>query len=251
MFFSEQQAIEIDDNDAETGNNSVSDQNFLAEDDHDGWQADVAEVYSPPRVCRLAPTMGLSPGFSADITTGTDLTTPDGQMQVWHDIDRQRPRRLLLGPPCTWYSILQNLNYHRWTEQQKAEKARVADLMFNFAVRCCEKQDDHGREFVLEHPASARSWDMPSMLALRNRPGVVRVTFDQCRLGLRDLQGRPLRKRTSIATNSPTLAHIFDNFQCNCTTPHGVIQGSQHGVKMSVYAQRYPLEMQRAPLVGL
>ena len=153
--------------------------------------------------------MGLSPGFSADITTGTDLTTPDGQMQVWHDIDSQRPRRLLLGPPCTWYSTLQNLNFHRWSEQQKAEKARVADLRFNFAVRCCEKQDDHGREFVLEHPASARRWGMPSMLALRNRPGVVRVTFDQCRLGLRYLEGKHLRKTYLHCNQQPDLGPHF------------------------------------------
>ena len=224
---------------------------IIVEDDQDGWQADVAELYSPPRVCRLALTMGLSSGFSADITTGTDLTTPDGQMQVWHDISSQRPRRLLLGPPCTWYSKLQNLNFHKMSEHQKAEKGRVADLLFNFAVRCCEEQDDHGREFVLEHPASARSWEMLSMVALLNRPGVERVTFDQCRLGLRDLEGNPLRKRTSLATNSPSLARIFNGFQCICTTPHGVIFGSQHGVRMSVFAQRCPLEMQRALLVGL
>ena len=102
------------------------------------------------------------------------------------------------------------------------------------------KQDDEDSESALEPPASARSWALPSMVALMNRPGVVQVSFDQCRLGLRDLEGKPLRKRTSLATNSPILARTFEGFRCNCTTPHGLIQGSQHGVKMSVFAHRYP-----------
>ncbi len=54
-----------------------------------------------------------------------------------------------------------------------------------FAVLMCIRQARAGRKFMLEHPATARSWQTVLMNRLLLETGTGRVNFDLCRFGMR------------------------------------------------------------------
>ena len=61
---------------------------------------DVAELFSPPRMCLMVIRLGLVAGFSYDLTTGTDLATWAGRAEAWSGLQNQRPRLLVCSPPA-------------------------------------------------------------------------------------------------------------------------------------------------------
>lgn len=71
---------------------------------------DFMEVYSPPRVC-------------LDIVTGYDFLTMEDRARCLRLIEQERPKFLMVRPPCTTYSPLQALfNLHKMTEEEKARR---------------------------------------------------------------------------------------------------------------------------------
>lgn len=70
----------------------------------------VAEVCSPPRVVTQARTEGMTGSLSIDLVTGWDLATSDGQNRAWRQLEKKDPLLTISNPPCTMFSILQNLN---------------------------------------------------------------------------------------------------------------------------------------------
>lgn len=72
--------------------------------------ADVAEVFSVPRVCKAAKAMGLNCGGSFDLKTGYDLLDKKVRNEVR---DKLRQRLVVICPPCGPYSPLQDLSKHK------------------------------------------------------------------------------------------------------------------------------------------
>ena len=151
---------------------SVSSWTLTSETQCDIVQCDVAEVFSPPRICPRAERRGLVGGFSHDLTTGFDLSTPMGRAQSWHELEIYKPRVLLVCPPCTWYSRMQNINRHHYSEETIARRQKEADALLEYALRCCREQLTHQRGFVFEHPTGATSWKHPSLQSLTGMYGV-------------------------------------------------------------------------------
>ena len=52
---------------------------------------DVAEVFCPGRLAEQAHLFGLTPGLAADLRTGWDLSTPEGQRECWKHLEREDP----------------------------------------------------------------------------------------------------------------------------------------------------------------
>ena len=59
---------------------------------------DVAEVFSPPRLTRWAPSAGLQPGQAFDLVDGVDLADVHGRALVWSYLNVHRPRCVILSP---------------------------------------------------------------------------------------------------------------------------------------------------------
>ena len=78
---------------------------------------------------------------------------------------------------------------------------------------------------------------------MQRLPGVSSVVFDQCMVGLVSPSGNPMRKRTRLLTNSQAVVSAFSNKMCDCSHCHQIIQGSDMGIKLSVWAQKYPENM--------
>ena len=147
-----------------------------SDDEEEPQQVDVAEIYSPPRVCAVAHLMGLTVGFSHDLVTGVDLLTALGRAIAWHDIGTYRTKLLMSSFPCTTFSSLQNLNTRRVDEETRRARWDVGVSLLDFAMKCCRRQHDAGRYFVHEHPRSASSWTLvPSVTALMDLPDVYTV----------------------------------------------------------------------------
>ena len=206
-------------------------------------QCDIAELFSPPRLCSRAARFGLRPGFSHDLSTGFDLLTTASRAQSWHELQACQPKVLLACPPCTWYSRLHFFNVAHLTALERDAQQRDADLLLTYAVRCCHEQTRHGRGFVFEHPILASSWHSPSVQSLLMVNGVHTVSFDQCATGLVAPNGLPIQKRTKLMSNIPEIIEHFSHLQCACLTPHQSLQGYCLGVQLSKYCQVYTPEL--------
>ena len=79
----------------------------------------VSEVWSQPRVTKLASEYGLSPGFAYDIEVNDedgkpwDFDVPAQRAKCLRHIQEQKPEFLIGSPMCTAFSILQGLNKWR------------------------------------------------------------------------------------------------------------------------------------------
>ena len=209
---------------------------------------DLAEFYSPPRVLPCARTKGLTGCLSLDLLCGWDFRVKRLRNLSLHLLSVLSIMLVILSPPCTIFSELQRLwNFKRMLKETFEAKWAEGMLYLEHAMLCCMCQHNAGRAFVFEHPARASSWKTSVVQAVMKLPGVFLVTFDQCMLGLcTKVHGVPTRKRTTIMTNSRHIASRFAHLMCDKTHEHRAIEGSEGGIRRSVWAQKYP-----APMVNL
>ena len=79
-------------------------------------RVDVAEIYSPPRMAAMASKPGYVPGFSMDLTptdedgSPWDLSFAATQRKALRRREMDMPYLLVAWPPCTAFSVLQNLS---------------------------------------------------------------------------------------------------------------------------------------------
>lgn len=209
------------------------------EDTLDESLSDVAELFSPPRLCARAARFGLVPGFSHDLRTQMDLSTFEGRAQSWSELCSTKPKVLVASPPCTWFSTLQHLNKGRYSVDVWARKEQLAMSLLSFAALCCKLQYTDGRGFIFEHPWTATSWHRAPLVELAALDGVASIDFDQCSTGLVGPNGQSIKKRTKLLTNVPGVIVRFSAHQCSCTTDHLHIEGSCLGIQLSRYCQVY------------
>ena len=71
---------------------------------------DITEVFSPERVAQVARRFGLTSGSSMDLTNGWDFNREDHRRKAWEKVKEESPVLLIRSPPCTYFSVLQELN---------------------------------------------------------------------------------------------------------------------------------------------
>ena len=204
------------------------------------------EVFSPPRVIPHCRGLGLSGHVSIDITTGTDLSSFEGRAKTLSLLRQFRPMLLYLSPPCTYFSPLQYMwNQKKMDPAVWEDNLRHATDLLEFAIYLAHEQAREKRCFIIEHPARARSWQLPQMQQLAEATGAFRSNFHQCRFGLcaPGADGPPMKKETSLLSNALETQQIFHQVFCNCTVPHCRIQGSVAGVQLSSHAALYPEQL--------
>ena len=107
-----------------------------------------------------------------------------------------------------------------------------------------KKQHLEGRLFAHEHPACASSWQLPDVQRVQAMDGVMMVVFDQCMVGLKSkVHGKAMRKRTRRMTNAPRIVAQSSGLLCDRCHQHQTIQGSEGGMKRSVWPHIYPPPM--------
>ena len=204
---------------------------------------EVVEIFSPPRVCARARERGKNGGWSLDwmvmdpITRQTwDLRQDHVKRKVLGMLRRDRPELVVACPPCTLFSMLQNLSGDPRTRCPVKWKEAVD--MVDFAVEVCLEQLKAGRHFVFEHPLSATSWRVTRLDELRKTKGVHEATGHMCAYGMRarDLYGEaPVMKPTRYLTSSRS---IQEKLCRRCEGGHRHVQlVSGRAAKAAVYPQ--------------
>ena len=102
----------------------------------------VSEIYSPPRVAKLAQKFNLRPGFSIDIRENDpddnmpwDLNNFEKRAKLKFRVEHERPLLLIGSPPCTVFSSLFASNVSRMIQRNPTELRRkiregVSNLLF-------------------------------------------------------------------------------------------------------------------------
>ena len=202
---------------------------------------DISEVYSPPRITKMARKMGLRAGWALDLT---QVDSEDGQpwdfsvkakrVKALHKLKQDEPMMLIVSPMCGPFSALQSLfNYPKQEYEQVRGKLRDAMEHVKFCLELCLEQYVQGRLFLFEHPAGAASWAMQAMQQMRQLDGVSVTKFDFCMLGMKtkDKDGNPraAQKRTAVMTNSSAITLLLREAQCRAEHTHTQLLGGRAG----------------------
>ena len=215
----------------------------------DGWGTDCGEVYSPPRVTKVAAQMGLKPAWALDLTTldpedgePWDFDDKDKRSKAMRMLDQDKPLLLVVSPMCGPFSAMNNINYSRMTVDEVRTKIKAGMRHVKFALELCLRQYREGRLFLFEHPASASSWSTEMMRQMLSLPGVMTAKFDFCQLGMKttDEQGAPAaaKKRTTIMTNSPNIGEVLRQAQCTGAHKHEPLVGGK-AKQCEVYPDKF------------
>ena len=128
--------------------------------------AEVAELYSPPRVTaelgRL-PLMSLVGGPTFDLRADAngvawDFRRADHRRRARAQIRQVQSFLVISSPPCTDFCTIQNLNRRFWSPAEVRRRRAEAMALLGFAVEIYWLQLEAGRHFLHEHPATASSW---------------------------------------------------------------------------------------------
>ena len=109
-----------------------------------------------------------------------DLSDPKVQEKVPARIQKDKPLVIGMSPPCTLFSLLQNL---RRTPINDDEWRRAVSMV-NFCVRVAKLQEASGRFYYSEHPLGASSWGLIELQRLRENATTYSVIVHMCQFGL-------------------------------------------------------------------
>ena len=126
--------------------------------------------------------------------------------------------------------MLQNLTRDKREAAEVQAELDAAIQHLAFAVLLCLKQAAEGRKFVFEHPVSASSWQLALVNKLPYIHNAERVNFDFCQVGMTiTVQDAvlPVKKRTSVVTNSSKLARALRQRQCPGLHAHANTMGGK------------------------
>ena len=78
---------------------------------------DVTDLFLPEQVASAAAKFGLRPGSSFDLANGWDFCKPEHRAKAFEQIRREKPFCIIGSPPCTKFSLLQELTKARkWND---------------------------------------------------------------------------------------------------------------------------------------
>ena len=121
-------------------------------------------------------------------------------------VRRLRPWLLLIGYPCTDYSLFnENLNYSNRHPELQARRDRDQPRR-QFLADLCREQAEQGRHFFIENPQRSRLWEQDEFIKLSNLPGTTMGHAHLGAFGSETVDGQPVVKPIGMLTNMPGLA---------------------------------------------
>ena len=181
-----------------------------------------------------------------DLELGHELLQPKVREQVKNYIKEVRPGLVILSPPCTLFSVMQNMNL---VKRDFIKRLREAKVLLRFAVKVIEEVINYGGVYLLEQPLTSKAWMETVLQQIMNREDCILAQCDQCQYGLQDYHGGKMKKSTGWITNSPQIANRLDK-KCDGTHEHTHVLGSSGGQNRSTQAQIYPRPLIQAILDG-
>ena len=211
--------------------------------------AHITEVYSEPRVTPLCAEYGLQSGSAMDLRTGFDFSRSSCQKRAWAVLESESPFLVILSPPCTVWSSLRNLSNHKRDPEVLRKEEKDALTHLELSAKIARWQHERGGLFILEQPATARSWKQPCLELLCNMDGIILVQTDLCEFGLKVGDVGLNRKPTGLLLNSLTMAQSLVRKCTHESSEHETLV-AHRGVSAS-RAQEYTPQFCHAILKGL
>ena len=178
----------------------------------------VAEVFNPNRFGPQTKRHGLVKGQSFDLELGTDLLEPRNQEMVLEYLNYVQPGLTAISPPCRLFTILQNLNHARRTEEGMKtylQPLRWAKELLRFATKVALLVMSYGGKFLLENPLMSKAWQEKYLNELMMDERVHLAVADQCMYGLTSIQEAPQRKPTPRRSRRSLDSDVMDNTDMN------------------------------------
>ena len=220
---------------------------------------EVAEVYSPPGVTRMAERMGLRVGWALDLTTCDedgrrwDSDQLETRNRAVRKCIKDQPTLLIGSPMCTASSQTNNINHCKMEALEVERRLAHGRKHLEFCAKFYDIQWSAGRYFLHEHPAGAKAWQEPCMVKLLKKHDVTRGVGDQCCYGLTAIEKGKVwlaRKATGFMTNAPCVAQ-----QLNKRCPNGKAWQVHEHIRLECgrtkAAQVYPKALCEAICNGL
>ena len=143
------------DDDLMTGRASSSGAGGVAENTMMGFITElnivhITEVFSSPRVVMQGMEIGLKAGSSMDLLTGWKFELKADRDKAITQIYEEKPMLVVGSPPCTYVSVLQNLNKFNMRHDERC-LARINDNLIKaighieFCIKLYTRQMDAGR----------------------------------------------------------------------------------------------------------
>ncbi|CAK9020050.1 unnamed protein product [Durusdinium trenchii] len=143
----------------------------------------VTEVYTnTERVAQTARKRGHRVGASMSLESGWNFLRPLDRKAARAVLKRESPFFLLLAFPCSFWSVLLNLN----PPKNGTKMYEEAITLLQFALQLAKDQKSRGCHFVLENPQSSRAWTLEEMQRALEQLEARCVVFHQCRFRLKN-----------------------------------------------------------------
>ena len=209
----------------------------------------IVELFSPARVTPLCEEFGCTttkiPAY--DLENGWDFFDAKDRRSFWKMLEEEDPDLVVMTPECRAFSQMMNVNWERMSADDISRIQAKGMAMFQFCIQVAEAQMRRGKDFLLEQPDTAKSWNTESAKWLASQPGVARISFDQCRYNLRPGEDERLaRKGTSFMLNHlGVLAEFYDKY-CQKDHEHVRLEGG-----LTHKARIWPENLVRGILEGV
>ena len=180
-----------------------------------------------------------------DLTNGWNFDRDDHKKLAWKRVKEDAPYLLIGSPPCTYFSVLQELN--KAVHGKKPGWQQKFDIEGEKAIKhvefCCalyKFQIQSGRHLLHEHPWTARSWKLKCVDDLLKHPAVNLSQGHMCQFRMMSHVDRPggemglVKKPTGFMTSSKHIAIELDK-KCDGGHAHVPLMGGR-----AAAAQVYP-----------
>ena len=160
----------------------------------------VMEVFSPPRFTTAAEAAGFR-AKSYDLVNGFDFRLSRHRSTVEQELTTEKPRLLVLCPPCTDEGGWMHLNSTKWTRLEYLQRMAQSRSYIRWCCKLFRLQVSLGGRAMFEHPTGSRLWTYPEVQALCRR--FTTVKLHMCRYGLRLPESHKfIRKSNPVASDS-------------------------------------------------
>ena len=160
-----------------------------------------------------------------DMNVGMNMLDPDDVLEMFRYLKGNKPRVVVMSPPCTGLAGFRGLNRVLAPEAQaRSEKrslavGRVCGQVALFQMR-------HGRHFVNEQPRGSvlyRQTEWEQVVRLGGHSAII----DQCMAGLVSTKGIPIRKTSDFRGSCADILSGIAYFQCDGRHEHVRCEGSE------------------------
>ncbi|CAK8992833.1 unnamed protein product, partial [Durusdinium trenchii] len=207
----------------------------------------LAEVYTTAQhVSKVARDRGHAVGPALSLETGWNFLLASHRERAKKQLAQDKPFCLVLAFPCGPFSPLQHLNTKgKLSWPRRLEEGRV---LMRFALELADMQLKAGRHCIIENPKPSAAWREPEMRKFLEEKNVHMAVFDQCRFGLKSVEGIPQRKSTLVASSSSKVIDMLNGMVCKRDHAHSPVIG---GSRVTARAGIYPMGLAKAMVRGV